>query len=332
MSKDKLHSYHVFLFPFAWEYTNTQPNSSFEEKTKLEDFVKKLKELKWQSEQFKPDTLLKYNEFNYFYDFARDVLYDQGNNANIIAHLYHSSFQKEEKEYRFEVKWESNEKFITKEYKLKIDSILLHLYSTGVGVLSIHLMNRADDQGEEDDILRINQYGRRIFPPFYDVPTELIGDQQQFEEKDWHNAISRTKEKVLPCWIELENGNKNKEDFLSNHGKGFQLPKFFEHLFGDKLFTANKSQNEGLIHLSPVLDDRMFVVCWYGNDGTATRLNPTKKQVKNLSLFNADEFWYKYVFVDGGMKTCQNDELSKTILESSTNDRWAKFGTFYGVS
>lgn len=43
----------------------------------------------------------------------------------------------------------------------------INLYATGVGFLSFYLKNEDCTQNSPEDILAINQYGRRIMPPFF---------------------------------------------------------------------------------------------------------------------------------------------------------------------
>lgn len=67
----------------------------------------------------------------------------------------------------------------------------------------------------------------------------------------------------------------------------------------------------------------MFVICWYGNDSLTERIK--------IDPFS-DEWWYRFVFVDGGLKTCQDDLMTNELLKKASNLRWSGFGTFYGVS
>ncbi|MEM7660480.1 MAG: hypothetical protein AAF399_30535, partial [Bacteroidota bacterium] len=100
-SKGDLISRHIFLFPFKWENkvdnelaseknTSKKKRSgkkdSFSDKTDLEVFEKKLIRLDtelehlpgygWERHAFELAHLNHYNEFNYFYDYVREVLYD----------------------------------------------------------------------------------------------------------------------------------------------------------------------------------------------------------------------------------------------------------------
>ena len=43
-------------------------------------------------------------------------------------------------------------------------------------------------------------------------------------------------------------------------------------------------------------------------------------------------FWYKYVFVDGSTKTCQNEIMQEQLLQKHTYDRWVGYNTLYGIT
>ncbi len=268
----QLFSYHVFLFPFQWKYTGEKfKDTLIEEKNKLSDFIFALKNSKWKREQFEIKTILEYNEANYFYDFVRDILYDfkkpenKDNNPDdtFIAHF---EYQIPSDTVHYKIKTAKVE------YKLLIDSILLHLYSTGIGVLSFHLNNRDENQSKEDDILKINQFGRRIYPPFFGLDVDITGTQAQFNYDDFKKGLEFVKYSELAKTIEIE--GIAHEEFLdytnpNNFKNGlFIIPDFIKKLFPANLLTTkliDDTSNETKIHIAPVLDDRMFVICWYGN-------------------------------------------------------------------
>ena len=85
------------------------------------------------------------------------------------------------------------------------------------------------------------------------------------------------------------------------------------------------------LRVTPVIDDRMLVNCWYGNDDLATDIKTVDKDGKVPFVYS--DLWYKHLFVDNGSDpTCRNDELKKSLLEKSTYCRWQKDGTLYGLS
>ena len=182
---------------------------------------------------------------------------------------------------------------------VKVDSINLNLYSTGVGVLTFFLQN--DKYEDYEDILNINQYGRRIMPAFHG---ELTADPK------------------LTAPIEvcgLTGDDKERYTFRPNaHGLSIWTPAdFITNLIRDLCDD---------IKAEPIIDDRMLVNCWYGNDV----LSNLAKSSKDFANSN---FWYEYVFVDEpGEPTCQNVEMKEALLKAATYTRWQMKGTLYGIS
>jgi len=85
----EIHSYHIFLFPFKWDFLgkNKETSSSdFDERTNLSSIDTLLKNHKqgdkypWKRSLFKiregANGVYDYNEYTFFYDFARSTLYD----------------------------------------------------------------------------------------------------------------------------------------------------------------------------------------------------------------------------------------------------------------
>lgn len=231
-----------------------------------------------------------YNERNYFYEFVHDALYDNGNSNSLIWHCERKEPQHSHVVYVIE----SNDK----EYELKVDAINLNLYSTGVGVLTFYLSN--DKYLSPADVLKINQIGRRVFPPYI------------------YSVVDR---KVLAKRIEIKGLHGNDtgycEDFshYSNRTKCNQPATFIENMVHEA--AAN-------IHLKPVIDDRMFVQCWYKNDLWT-------EEFKNKEAY--PEHWYEFVFVDDfDDPTCQNNKMKVALMKEATYQRWQNYGSLYGIS
>ncbi len=56
--------------------------------------------------------------------------------------------------------------------------------------------------------------------------------------------------------------------------------------------------------LNPVGDDRMFVLCWYGDDALPDEMK-IYEDAKGYSYLSHD-WWYQFIFVDGGISpSCQ---------------------------
>lgn len=314
-----LYSHHIFLFPFEWRLKNDRLQL-MEEKTDLKLLNERIAVRRdlWErrGSWLKPQSLVQYNEAVYFYDFVRSALYDTGENETFLSHFYYK-LPATLTEYVIQVNEQTT-------YTLEVDDIVLSLYNTGVGIIAFHLNNTKETQSKPEDILKINQFGRRLYPPFLGTNTDLIGTQAFFEDKDWNKGLKGVKGVELAHSIALRSNGKTwlLEDF-SNWATQPRLdgaPWLIE-----QLLPADLVQD---VQLSPVLDDRMFVVCWYGNDDLVYDL----KEKRIEDAYKKNDWWYQYTFVDGGYKTCQNDEMTEKLLKEHTNPRWAQAGTLYGVS
>jgi hypothetical protein len=300
------YSYHIFYFPFKWELKDKK-DKLFSERTNIENI--------------KPDTFSNwlynpapvddreagelYNEKNYYYKFVHPVLYDTGKRDSILKHYERKETQTGDVYYKIARK--------DKTYTLHVDAMNLNLYATGVGMLTFFLRNEQENQKSPEDILTINQYGRRIFPLF-------IGD------------IAKRGQIAESLSIEGLYGNPDryKEDFSGYTCENSWKPAcFIENLIKD----LSES-----IQIEPVIDDRMFVNCWYGNNELSKKikngeLNIDKSEPGKKEIFNdQDDFWYKYIFVDTDTVCCQNSELRKELTCRHTYKRWQEGGTLYGIS
>jgi hypothetical protein len=296
-----MYSYHIFYFPFKWKIQERQ-SELFSEQTNLEH-IRVDSSSGWKHNIAVPDEKEAhdlYNEKSFFYQFVHPVLYDTGKPDSIIKHFERREPQEREVSYIISVKDK-------KTYTLKVEAININLYVTGVGVMSFFLKNDNELQKEENDILLINQYGRRILPPFWD-------------------DIERKAETAAYIQITGLNGDLSafKEDFsmYKIHGKTWYPACFIRNLVAD--LSAN-------IEIEPVIDDRMFVNCWYANNDIVAKFKNEDKDGL-IKFFVQNDFWYKYVFVDADTVTCQNDEMRERLLSEQTYKRWQKNGLLYGAS
>jgi hypothetical protein len=76
-------------------------------------------------------------------------------------------------------------------------------------------------------------------------------------------------------------------------------------------------------------DDRMFVVTFMINANIAKRLG---KRMCGRYVYESDDFWYRYIFLDGGSKGVENEEMQVQLIRDHTYPRWANYGTLYGMS
>lgn len=288
------HSFHTFMFPFRWKIKGLE-DKPFSEQIALQN-IRYAQSSNWERCAV-PPTIEKesddlYNERNYFYEFVHSALYDDNSEEALVRHFERCEPKRGEVAYRIICGDER------KVYELNVRYININFYATGVGVLSFYLDN--DKYDEISDILAINQYGRRVFPPF-------IGDVTHRSE------IAHSLEFDGLSGVYYEDFSAYTNKIKSNTPAAF-IPKM----------VLEVAEN---VELQPVVDDRMFVLCWYKNDDWA------KKFVKDYTCFlENDEFWYRFVFVDCNVTTCQNKAMRRKIIENATYERWQDWYSLYGIS
>lgn len=292
----KTFSNHVFYFPFKWELPE-RAGKVFSEQTDLNCFPVNtqgnwLHNTETQNEQEANEL---YNERNYYYEFVHPVLYDDGTDLSIVRHYERKETSLRDVSYTITLK-------SGKVYVLKIAAMNLNLYATGVGMLTFYLENNLESQASWQDILNINQFGRRIFPA-------NIG------EKERRGLLAQS------ITIEGLNGPALTENFnaYTNESKYNWKPAGF-------ICSLIKELSKSLI-ITPVIDDRMFVNCWYGTNDFKTEICGDYKK-----FINENDFWYQYVYVDDDGPTCQNKEMREAQVAASTYLRWQQYGTLYGIS
>lgn len=312
-------SFHGFVFPFEW-YSAMGNEEGFlaglNRLAKMASFLNAESGWVEQIQQNTPHSTTQYNERNYFYDFVRPALYDghQGNHGDIVRC------------YRFELTNEAQFQLVTqkKAYKLRIATIELKLYAIGIGILSFQLLNESTNQQDPEDIIEINQYGRRLFPPFYTVDCPNPADDAYYAGTNWNNGLTNHPE--LPKEIALVGlGKKNWRTDFRNEGTTGRLnqpPGLIQFLLPEGLLNA--------VRITPVLDDRMFVVCWYGNSELVKRYSGNVKE--GAALYLTDDWWYRYLFVDGEFRTCQDATMMEQLLRAHTYGRWSGWGTLSGIA
>lgn len=287
--KENLYSYHTFMFPFTF----------------CEKFDKKTN---WEYKHFEINAQASFNEYVYFYKHIQDAIYNKDEQANEKWISKYYEYKKQKGTYTINCK-----KGI---FELELDGLSLRIFNTNVAILAFNLKNTK--YFDEDSVLAINDFGRRIYPQF-------LGE----------NFTCDTKKAILPNHITLTLDNEvikedferfNKIDNLRNSKKLNLLPSFISELIENNFLDKdNKKTN-----IRPIIDDRMFVISQYMND----------ELVNNLKVFKGTEeyeyenndFWYKYIFIDGDGKTCQSKHMTKKLISEATYDRWVEWGTLFGIS
>ena len=344
-----MYSFHYFLFPFRFDYLKEDiedrhkfyKDIEFDERVykKIPFLLKKLQENDWEYKAFDFDNHLSYNEFVYFHDFVKDSLF----NLNAI------NSDEKATSYFFRKNWDNLKlclevkKFngFERTYELDLVSITLRIFDTGIGVLAFEVENNT--YPNKEDILNINEYFRRIYPPF-------IGENFSFEElnKKYMSNFAIYKENKKEEKNKLILSQTLEKDFKDIQNiKGIKISPYILKVLGEDTFTIN-IKDKGKFLIQPVIDERMFVMCWYGNDTLANLASKYwyfDKECKNLKYLEKIEcekkklyhqklldFWYEFVFVDANGKSIANKKMQKELLNKSTYLRWQEYGTLYGIS
>ncbi|AWB30811.1 hypothetical protein [Clostridium botulinum] len=356
MTKEIISS-HIFVFPFRWDVGKDEHclDACINNRLNVEKFIKYLKEdNQWEEDKIVSNIIknkevendLNYNAYVYFYDNVRKAIYGKEDyikkNKNISVNIKNSKYyvgklfskkvsntivkcfnykcidDKSTYEIYMYKKNDKGEIYIDKRknpYKLKIKSIKLKVYDTGVATLSYFLNNY--EWKDKEDILRINDYGRRIYPQ--------------------HIPLDSVRSNFLAKKLSLKLKNRIiEEDFdYEIKEKPTKISKTIINILGEKFVSTEKElrckykslSKEETIFVKPVIDDRMFVICYYNNDFFSRVLT---KYDKDEYLKN--DFWYQFLFVDNGGATCKDEEMKKELLLKSTYARWKDYGTLFGIS
>jgi hypothetical protein len=288
------------MFPFRFDKLVTPIKDkhefyrkhSFDERVQIDEtFKNSLEKDGWEYQRFRVKDHLDYNEIVYFHDFVKDSLFNTAETFKEGATSYY--FEKKIDNDIFELKIKDKEAYL-----LKLEGINLRLFDTGVGILSLEVENY--DYHKIEDILKINDYARRVYPQF-------LGEG--FSEEAVKGAF-------LPEYIEV---NGITEHFC-NTEKEIKLAKYIVDILGTS-FTTNKQERDKN-YIQPIVDDRMFVLCWYGDDTFSSCVK------ENIEYEN----WYKYTFIDGNAMTVQDKQMHQELIKKATYKRWNNYGTFFGIT
>lgn len=287
-------SFHTFMFPFRWKI-NGLDDRPFSEQVNLENIRYTLSS-NWErmstpTVEEEKDGL--YNERNYFYEFVHPALYDDSSLHTLVRHYERIEPKHGDVTYKIVCGRDHDE------YILDVQSINLNFYATGVGVLSIYLYNNR--YTEIKDVLAINQYGRRVFPPF-------------IADVSLRNEIAHSLSFEGLNGVYGEDFSRYSNNTASNHPAAF-ISKMVNEI----------AEN---IMMQPVIDDRMFVLCWYMNNEWAAKFDSDYNK-----FLTENEDWYKFVFVDNMWSlSCYNDEMRKELIRKATYERWQGLYSLYGIS
>jgi len=326
MESPTIYSQHHFMFPFRWdilpkgfEPEEVKENISFDKRTDLDKGIpdtfgnwERCKyKLTGENEFIDHEA---YNEFTYFHKYVSKALFDFDHPLKTSLSVVKYFEYKINKDLPNQYIIEYLENNSSNQIELELEGITLHFFNTGVGVLSFNLINKLESQKEKEVILKINEYGRRIYPQF-------LGK----------NGIQATKESILANKITLiinrqlmavedfswYNLHENNPTVAEPH----RLPSFITGLFPELFtFCVTATLADEKILISKVGDDRMFFQCWYGNNDLAGKIK------------DENDWLYCYIFGDKGIPGIANKSMQKGHLNTHTYGRWKDYGTLFGFA
>lgn len=300
MKDTDIHSYHIFMFPFSLRH-----------KWKENDIHKLLSAKGWVRQPFdycRGDFASNFSEMSYFYEFSTGAMYDDSDSISRVV-LTYSMPLGEDARYKISVN-KNGAKYV---YNLHLEKVEFNVYDDKAAILSFHLANT--DYSDMQDILRINDYGRRCYPQY------LANDSSG--ELD----MQKTKNSFLADCIEVDLGNGHCywDDFsYFDHpqSRPFVMPKFIRGLLPDKMHDCRW-----------LLDDRMYVVSLLCDEEKANMFGKLSYEKESIvRQMKEYEDWYQYVFIDNGGPTCVEPNMFARLLSEATYTRWNPYGTLFGIS
>lgn len=334
----RIKSWHTFIYPFSL------PDFA------MNDMVRPDKNC-WGDEEFlvneDPDTLAgdperirvrreQYGAYRYFLAKA------QSNIFNVWMDSHKTDQEQEEQKkccriYRrtdledatYQIEYYNWEDQNTRQYTLDIHAIRLVIYGRmKIGLIQFEMENRRYD--EIQDIKRINQLGRRLYMPYYDIDDQrgIICGQCATSIVIHPNSHS------APYRIRMEDTVLPRQTVHSNAPESWKLDTL------QWLYCMIYGETAPRYKLHTVLDDRMFVCCAIRDNNLSGQIQRRACSIQG-SFFGAEDYessqtlfeqLYALLYIDDGDVTCKDRALLRSKLGESGYTRWVQYGTLLGVT
>lgn len=361
-----LHSVHTFMLPLRWDYLDEQFNQAngkgslpFDNRTDLQKFINLLTPILesdknwWERKFYKINNEIKnYNELVYYHaHVTNNIIGLQGEGepdcftvSQNKATLYFELKQVASDTDFYSIHIAYGPAGTPTNYHLNLTGISLHVFTSGVAILTYTMENW--EYGNPVDILHINQFGRRIYPPFLGVPDGLQATKKDTlaDRIEISIAAYPTTDKLTEDFERYNDLKINKIETHEHDGKKYhyntvvQFPAIVTNLFPPSNFSfkASDEASGNKISFRLLTSDRMFFQCWYGNN------NISKAVRAEMALYNGGHsfafahcaFWYAFLYGDRAENhlSIANKYLMEEQLVKNTYTRWAAYGTLYGFS
>jgi hypothetical protein len=349
-TEKKIYSTHSFMLPLNWDYLpktfkkeTGKYQFTFDERTSMAQMNDGLISSGWNRTFYRiQGEVDRYNEMAYFHSYANMSLFDMQQRSEPTVHdvdankviCYYEKEPADNEIALYEIATPN------KTFTLNLTGISLHVYNTGIAILSFNLENYT--YHEQGDILFINDFGRRIYP--------------QFLKEETTDLTYRTRQTFLPASIKItasfiQQGVPIIEDFKSytnldakevhlhtesgyQENEVIQLPKHITCLFNSQFVINAHDEGPEKIRLNILGDDRMFFQSWYGNESVSSEM---KKEIKLYDnswgySYAHSNFWYAFVYGDKGWPSIANKLMMEKDLIVNTYVRWVEYGTLFGFT
>ena len=329
MCEDKKpYSYHTFLFPFLWNDGGI---------VKRKDFEKCLNKNYWKKENeldcFAKGKLdLAYNKYQYFNTAARRAIYGGSEKEkNAVVYNYKCDITEFCKtrcfhenhngnnlvQYKIEKIKEEHGIINKKTVFLNINGIRIKLFNTGIGILIFELENYK--LPDEKDIVWINEFGRRIYMPW-----------------SAGGMCSNCADRISLVYADQEISVGTLTGTLNSPTEIRLIKPIVDLLSNDSYtVTTSPSQCKTDFFIEPIIDDRMYVACFYHNkafvddmseviEGQYSYLYDAEHKIP-ADINNNGKRLYEMIFIDGGGVSCHSRTMMKQLLEQHVYDRWLEY-------
>ena len=354
MSEEKIpYSVHSFMLPFRWDYIPPGfkqgmdlQEIDFDTRTNLKNFYNCLcgQNSFWQRKFFKIDGKAEnFNEQHYFHAYASLGMYDmqqesEQNPTDIAPNkaivYYEMETDPQTDTYTIRVKNK-------KDYVLALAGISMHVYTTGVAILTFNLENYT--YTEKEHILHINEFGRRIYPQFLTIntiATDVVKDSFLAESIEIYIAKAGLFADDFSEYEKIDEREVFHYNAAGQYIKSWviQPPKYIRDLLGEKFVFKQADEIKEKVRFNILTDDRMFFQCWYGNDELAKELaikkiegkKDDKKKDEQAIIepgytypYLSNSSWYCFIFGDKESPSSTNPKMMLNEMEKHTYARWA---------
>lgn len=315
------------------------------------------------------DYRINYNKYQYFHPSVLDAVYglrkkdisntnkkDADNNA--VVHNYSLNPKMLRNLATYTIQKDAHT------FVLKMNGIHLKVFNTGVAVMIFEMENY--DYRSIEQVKLINEYGRRIAAPFLPDESNFYLCADCITVKIGERVVQTDFRKTLRSLHSKEEIKKNIQlTYVASFIKDLIVLRENEDKKTRYVITSNnhkgkkKNQTGDVIEfcIQPIVDDRMFVCCLVRDDAFVKKIRdgqplkaekePDQEQSKLLFQIYQEirqkgyayqqdskiaDALYAVLFIDSADSSCQDDQMTKKLLEKHIYARWIKWGTIHGVT